>query len=173
MEENEFVEIVRGTKGLVLSAIEKHLAARFYHAIDDVVQETYLKAYKGLKNNKFRGDSAIQTWLYAIARNESLRMTQKLKREEEKFRKAIIKRNMDTEDNQFREDEEKFSSGIYLKKLIMELPEKYRCVMELVALGLSEKQISQQLEIKRGTVKSRASRGRELMLRLANGGINQ
>ncbi len=38
MTETEFARIVHDTKGVVLSAIEKHLAARHYHAIDDVVQ---------------------------------------------------------------------------------------------------------------------------------------
>ncbi len=42
MTEREFAEIVGRTKKVVLSAIEKNLASRFYHSIDDVVQETYL-----------------------------------------------------------------------------------------------------------------------------------
>ncbi len=33
----------------------------------DVVQETYLRAYKGLK--RFRGESAFTTWLYRITAN--------------------------------------------------------------------------------------------------------
>src|SRR5437870_11685313 len=33
----------------------------------DVVQESYLRAYKGLK--RFRGDSQFSTWLYRITAN--------------------------------------------------------------------------------------------------------
>lgn len=37
---------------------------------DDVLQNTFLKAWRYLDN--FRGDSALKTWLYRIATNESL-----------------------------------------------------------------------------------------------------
>jgi RNA polymerase sigma-70 factor (ECF subfamily) len=48
MTNSDFTEIVNSTKSIVLSAIEKNLAERFFHSIDDVVQETYLRAYKAL-----------------------------------------------------------------------------------------------------------------------------
>ena len=37
---------------------------------NDVLQNTFMKAWKGLDN--FRGDSQISTWLYRIATNETL-----------------------------------------------------------------------------------------------------
>lgn len=37
---------------------------------DDVLQNTFLKIYKGI--NKFRGQSALHTWMYRIAYNESI-----------------------------------------------------------------------------------------------------
>ncbi len=37
---------------------------------DDVLQNTFIKVYKGLQN--FRADSKLYTWLYRIATNESL-----------------------------------------------------------------------------------------------------
>lgn len=37
------------------------------HEIEDIAQETFIKAYRALKN--FRGDSAFYTWLYRIAVN--------------------------------------------------------------------------------------------------------
>lgn len=37
---------------------------------DDVLQNTFIKVWKGLEN--FREDSALYTWLYRIATNESL-----------------------------------------------------------------------------------------------------
>ncbi len=37
---------------------------------NDVVQNTFIKAWKGLGN--FRGDSEVFTWLYRIATNESI-----------------------------------------------------------------------------------------------------
>lgn len=42
---------------------------------EDIVQNTFEKALRGLAG--FRGDSSVKTWLYTIARNESIRFSQK------------------------------------------------------------------------------------------------
>jgi len=155
MNERDFAEIVKRTKKTVLSAIEKNMAARFYHAIDDVAQETYIRAYNGLVKNSFRGDSSIDTWLYKIARNESLRMNQKLTREEEKAKKA-------SEYNLFAQEPDSGDTA-YLQDHLTLLPEKYRSVLTLTSQGFSIKDISQKLGIRSGTVKSRASRGKKII----------
>ncbi len=158
MNEKEFSAIVTQSKGIVLSAIEKNLAERFYHAIDDVAQETYLRAYKNLIKDKFRGDSAIETWLYRIAVNESLRMNQKLKREEDKQKKSISAFEMEPE------KEANMAEEIAeLKNAIPNLPEKYRDVLSLVFEGRSNKEIALKLKIMPGTVKSRIFRGKEML----------
>ncbi|PKL17276.1 MAG: RNA polymerase subunit sigma-70 [Spirochaetae bacterium HGW-Spirochaetae-5] len=157
MTEKEFAEIVKRTKKTVLSAIEKNLSARFYHAIDDVAQETYLRAYNGLAKNSFRGDSSIETWLYRIARNESLRMNQKLIREEEKAKKI--------QENASHSFTQKTDSGetAYLQDHLKLLPDKYRSVLTLISQGFNIKDISQKLGIRPGTVKSRTSRGKDMI----------
>lgn len=160
MEEKEFAEIVSRTKGVVLSAIEKNLASRFFHAIDDVAQETYLRAYKGLLKNQFRGDSSLETWLYTIARNESQRMNKKLMREEEK----ALKSRESHEHNAADEEEEELISA--LKENLSRLPEKYGSVLTLISSGHSISDISEMLSIRPGTVKSRASRGRKILQKI-------
>ncbi len=166
MTENDFAVIIGETKRVVLSAIEKHLAPRFYHAIDDVAQETYLRAYRSLVKQKFRGDSKIQTWLYAIARNESLRMNSKLVREENKIQKhkeeiltGFPSDNADTADD-IRELHDK----------VAQLPDKYGSVLQLFSQGYSEKEIAANLGLKSGTVKSRISRGKEMLVKIYQGG---
>lgn len=42
---------------------------------EDVMQDTFVKIFLGL--NGFRGDSALSTWIYRIAMNESLRFLNK------------------------------------------------------------------------------------------------
>lgn len=169
MTEREFGEIVRETKGVVLSAIEKHLSPRFYGAIDDVVQETYLRAYRALSKDSFRHDAKLSTWLYAIARNESLRMGGRLAREEEKRERAreaaTEYRAEDSTADLLEEDEIS-----RMRKSIRGLPEKLRAVLELAAEGRGEAEIAETLSIRRGTVKSRLSRGRELLARIMKGG---
>jgi len=53
------------------------------------------------------------------------------------------------------------------------LPEKYREVLELSARGRGEAEIAEALAIRPGTVKSRLSRGRELLARSMRGGETQ
>ena len=61
-----FEQIVRHYSTMVFS-----LAARLVGPAEaeDVVQETFLRAYHGLGN--FRGESSLKTWLYAIALNRA------------------------------------------------------------------------------------------------------
>ena len=52
--------------------IARHVAryVRRANDVEDVVQETFIRAYRGLA--AFRGDSAFYTWLYRIATNMAL-----------------------------------------------------------------------------------------------------
>ncbi len=162
MTEKDFAHIVHSTKGIVLSAIGKNLSPRFYHAIDDIAQETYLRAYKSLVKNRFRGDSSLETWLFSIARNETLRMGERLAREEKKFKKTVQGYVDGMNKHSVPENDERDN----LIDMIENLPESYRSVMDLLAKGYSEKEIAGKLDIKPGTVKSRTSRGREMLKRM-------
>ena len=78
----EFTALIAETKHIVLAAVRDNLYTRYSFAIDDIVQETYLRAYRGLTKNQFRAEAKFSTWLYTIARNETYRMNQKLRRQE-------------------------------------------------------------------------------------------
>lgn len=158
MNADDFTLIVRRTKKIVLSAIGKTLAERFHHAIDDVAQETYIRAYRGLVKNSFRADSSIETWLYAIARNESLRMNKRLMREEEKaVRSALHAEHENSRAVPEVPDTARLHEGINA------LPEKYGNVLKMMAAGLRINEISAKLGIRPGTVKSRAFRGKKII----------
>ena len=47
-----------------------HYILQNHDDTDDVLQNTFIKAWKGIDN--FKGDSALSTWLFSIARNEAL-----------------------------------------------------------------------------------------------------
>ena len=165
MTDREFAELISATKGKVLSAVEKNLYPRFYHAIDDVVQETYLRAFRSLSLNRFRGDSTLTTWLYVIARNESLRMNKKLCREEDK-----IRRSMDAFDVSPKDEGDMMYSLEDVERALTLLPVKYRIIMEAIYRGQAPKEIAVSLGLRHGTVKSRAARGRDMLYRLLQGG---
>ena len=160
-----FEQIVRETKKTVLSAICRHLYPLYHHAIDDVAQETYYRAYRHLIQGRFREEAKRETWLYQIARNESLRMNQKLIVEEIKS-KLLAENEIHTSP----EESEKilFLDTIY--QLVSRLPEKYRCVIELYLKGHPEKEIAQKLGLLGRTVRIRKFRAVLKLACLANKG---
>ncbi|MCE9599221.1 MAG: RNA polymerase sigma factor [Spirochaetia bacterium] len=160
MTETEFSQVVDSTKAVVLSAVEKNLYTRFYHAIDDVVQEAYFRAFKGLQKKQFEGRSALSTWLYAIARNESLRMNEKLSREERKVEKLQNQPPPAPVEQLAQSRREEILSWI------KRLPQQYMSVMKLAISGFSEKEIAATLAISQGTVKSRSHRARGMLRKL-------
>lgn len=158
MTEKDFAIIVGQTKAVVLQAVRAHLAAQFYEAIDDVVQETYIRAYRSLASGKFKEQSSLETWLYRIAANEAKRMTQKLLQEENKLQRFVHSSYVNPPEVQYDE--------LLLMPLIEKLPEKYKDVMKLKALGNDENEIAAELGIPHGTVKSRLSRGKLILYKL-------
>ncbi len=171
MNEKDFTLIVEETKRMVLSAIKKYLYERYYHAIDDVVQEAYLRAYKSLMKNQFQGQSKVSSWLYVIAKNESLRMNKKLLREEKKKEQILLNYNHQKD----KEDKDKILDRLTIntiKNKIHLLPIKYNTILSLYIEGYNEGQIAKTLSLPRGTVKSRTHRGKEMLIKLMQGGLN-
>jgi len=67
-EESAFNELVRKYQQPVYTALHRLLNS--HEEAEDLSQETFIKAYTGLKN--FRGDSSFFTWIYRIATNLGL-----------------------------------------------------------------------------------------------------
>lgn len=160
MDEHVFAKIIGDTKEAVLCAVAKFLYPRFAHAVDDVAQETYLRAYKSMVKGKFQGLSSIKTWLYAIAKNESLRMNKKLTQEEKK-REKLAARYIESAPPV---SEPPFDNA--LADMLPLIPEKFAQVVNLHLNGLNEKEISEQLAIPVGTVKSRLNRGKKTLAKM-------
>lgn len=157
MGEKEFAEIVHRTKATVLAAISRHLPAEYRHAIDDIAQETYLRAYKSLVKNQYSEEGQLHAWLYTIAKNETLRMIKRMGRQVQ-----IAEIAARSYQEPAREDD---MPGEFIR-LVGKLPPKYRPVVELVLQGFSEQEISLRLNIPLGTVKSRKSRGKDMIYKI-------
>lgn len=77
-----------GTREMAFTGIIRNHQEKLYWHIrrlvldhddaDDVLQQTFIKAWKGLEN--FRGDAQLSTWLYRVATNEALSFLDKEKR---------------------------------------------------------------------------------------------
>lgn len=94
---------------------------------DDVVQNTFLKVWGGLRN--FREDSQLYTWLYRIATNEALTF---LKRKKTKYFLPII--DVEQQLSNTIESDPYFDGNelqAKLQKAIVRLPEKQRLVFNM------------------------------------------
>lgn len=144
-----------------------------YEEANEIVQEVFICAYKGLKD--FRGDAKFSTWLYRIAINLSRNRLKKMKKKRyyEKFsiddfsendgtfirRKLVCNKPLATEIAEKKELKEKISECINL------LEDEFKEVLILRDIeGLTYSEIENILNIPEGTVKSRLSRARKFII---------
>jgi len=148
----------------------------------DLVQETFLNAYQGLKD--FRGESQISTWLYTIASRACIRMRRKRKGQPE--HELSIEEFVPTSEGEFRlqipmeglSPEEALQNKELreaLDQAIDKLPKKYRMALVLRDMeGLSAKEVGTIMGVNERAVKSRLHRARLFVRReLSARGITQ
>jgi RNA polymerase sigma-70 factor (ECF subfamily) len=135
--------------------------------VEDVVQESFIKAYRALHN--FRGDSAFYTWLYRIgintAKNYLVSMGRKPQvmqeveiEDVENFDQGIEMRTMDTPETAMMTKE----IAQTVNDTIANLPDELRTAITLRELeGLSYEDIAVIMQCPIGTVRSRIFRARE------------
>ena len=178
-EKNIDLELVRrvqaGDKAafdvLVLKYQQKviNLVMRYVHdphIAMDVSQESFIKAYRGLKN--FRGDSAFYTWLYRISINTAKNyLVSKNRRmpdddidaqEAEQYDGGGKLRDISTPEREALTEEIQMT----VKNAIEVLPDDLKIAITLRELeGLSYEEISDVMGCPIGTVRSRIFRARE------------
>lgn len=166
----------RGDKrafGLLVEKYQRKLARlisrmiRDQAEIEDVVQESFIKAYRALPN--FRGDSAFYTWLYRIGINTA-----------KNYLVSMGRRPSVTTDIEI-DDAENFEGGNELRVMetpesslmtkeiaqtvndaVMGLPDDLRTAITLREIeGLSYEEIATIMQCPIGTVRSRIFRARE------------
>jgi RNA polymerase sigma factor, sigma-70 family len=94
---------------------------------NDVVQNTFVKAWSGLQN--FREESQLYTWLYRIATNEALTF---LKRKRTRFFLPLV--DVESQLAQTLESDPFFNGDdaeLKLQRAILSLPEKQRVVFNM------------------------------------------
>ncbi len=132
-----------------------YLILRDREEAEDVVQETFVKVFR--KIEEFRGESGLYTWIYTIALNLSRDRLRK-RMDFSIFENERIC-NINSEIHI-----EKVIDRDLLKRELDEITPIYREVLVLFYFEeLSVKEISQLLDEKEGTVKSKLSRGRNIL----------
>lgn len=117
-----FEELVRDYTPTLYARVRS--IVQWHDDADDVMQNTYLKAWQALDG--FRGASSVYTWLYRIALNESLTLLSKNKEAVSLSDNEEAERTLES-DPYFDGDE----TELLLQKAIAKLPEKQRIVFNL------------------------------------------
>ena len=134
---------------------------------EDVLQETYIKAFRALP--KFEGRSSLTTWLYRIAVNEALMLVRKRKpqtisvEESTPFDAEGESEGMEIVDFCCLPEGELLSSESrrFLDQAVQNLPGNLRLVFVMRDLeGLSIQETSEALNISENNVKTRLLRAR-------------
>jgi len=137
---------------------------------DDIVQETFTKAYRSLR--RFHGRSSFYTWIYAIASNLALNLLRKRKRRPTSSLDAL-------DEEGFANDPAFVDTGLAgdtprqvrmrelqerLNEALQELSEDHRAVVALHDIGgVPHTEIARILGVSEGTVRSRLFYARRIL----------
>ena len=148
-KENAFTQIVDRYKKKLYWHIRRLVIV--HEDADDILQNTFIKAWKGLEN--FREDSKLYTWLYRVATNESLTHLEKLKR----TRADSFTGDEDHMAKRVRADEYFDAKKLEwkLQLAIQSLPEQQRIVFNLRYFDeMPYKEMSEILKVTEGSLKA-------------------
>lgn len=176
--------IARGDKGAFELLMRRHNRPLYRTArsilkddaeAEDVLQDAYLLAYRNME--KFRGESALSTWLTRIVVNAALARSRKDKRRAEvihldgdtSWENETVEGNMNKAmDDEISEQPESMAlraeARRMLERQIDALPDVFRTVFVLRALEeMSVEETSRCLDIPEATVRTRFFRARGLL----------
>ena len=130
-------------------------------AAEDCGQETMIRIWRNLES--YRGDCALESWIYRIAANCCMDYLRKKKRDQSVSMEPLREQGFDpadpspgTEDRVVSEDEHQ-----RLRKAITQLPDEQREALILTQLEkISYEEAAQMLGVSEGTVKSRVNRAK-------------
>lgn len=167
-DEGALREVVEAFSERITSVVSGLMSDR--DAVDDVVAETFTKAFFRIRN--FHGDAGLYTWLYRVAINASKDHGKKKRRRptvalEDVPAGAASIASRDAGPSVERLEDRELRLAV--RAAIETLPAKFRSVLVLRELeGLRYDEIADILAISQGTVESRLFRARRrLQLKLA------
>jgi RNA polymerase sigma-70 factor, ECF subfamily len=131
----------------------------------DIASETFLKAFKKIKNFSYRGIS-VKVWLYRIATNELNLYYRNVKKNRSLFEKIHIDDQnsfnsfLHSDREELEHELQKHEQFLFVMNALKKLPLKYQTVLSLRYFeGKDNQEIIEILGIKEGTLKSLLSRG--------------
>lgn len=121
---------------------------------EDVMQETYLRAYSGLAS--FEGRARFSTWLTRIAVHTAAERRRRTRPSDDVDLEALMDDSSSPEQHVLDQEQAQL-----IERAIARLPEHYRVVFVLRAIEqLSVREVAESLVLDEGTVKTRYFRAR-------------
>lgn len=178
--DSALVQLARAGDNAAFTALVRQYKDRIFHLIlritgnhedaEDQVQETFLRAYRGLE--AFRGHSRFSSWLITIARNQALQCLRR------RHRNVSIDQPIDDEESiihayelqERRPDPEQqycdTERAVRVHRSVVKLPHSLRSVLILMAYKeLTSEETATILGITTAAVKSRVLRARRRLSR--------
>ncbi|MGM0568624.1 MAG: RNA polymerase sigma factor [Elusimicrobiota bacterium] len=143
-----------------------------YAEAEECAQVVFVKVYKYLENFKF--DSSFSTWLFRIAVNtcKNRIMSLRFKNNRKTINIEEINTMLSSDLAGPVETLEKKEKSEIVREVVGNLPRLQKEVIIMRDLqGMSYEEISEILNIKQGTVKSRIARGRNILRKMLKGVI--
>lgn len=169
MHGEEFLQATLGAMDLVHNLARRLL--RDEQAAEDLVQETYLRAFEAWE--KHRRPDRVEPWLATICLN--------LARSEMRRRRRRVKEVLDAEPGLERAGTSDVAAEAMerirraaVHRALWQLPEEQRVAVTLMDLcGLTAAETAKVMHSPRGTVLSRVHRGRKALRALVLGEVDQ
>ncbi len=118
---------------------------------DDLAQETFLNAYRGI--SKFHGGSQFLTWLYAIAKNVFFEYLRRREQHAELDGSEELSGALDPSHK---------DASLDIAKCMLELNPEERLILSLsYAEGLSQTEVAEVMNIPLGTVKTHTLKAKD------------
>ena len=125
---------------------------QYSEAADDVLQETYIRIFRGLAKFRYENDSATMGWMRQITSREAIRYIRQHNRWNEHDNKIPIITHHETQPMVLDD----------MYKMLIQLPDNQRIVFNLVAIeGYSHKEAAAELGIQESSSRSILTRARQ------------
>jgi len=161
-DKESYIEVVRRYQEKLLRYV--NYIIRDENQSDDIVQNTFIKAYKNLHG--FNTKRKFSSWIYRIAHNEAVNIVRKKKNEISLEKNSWIGEKFAGKEDIIGDFEKKEAVKM-IKLSLNRLPIKYRSPLTLFFLEeKSYEEISDILRIPKGTVGTRIGRGKGLLKKI-------
>ena len=175
MEEAQIIDMVRAGEVDAFAEIVEHYQSPIqrylfrltgdYQIAQDLAQDTFLQAYKGILKTK--ADLSLKAWLYRIATNNALQHHRRKRRLSFIPLDGCKKSDIPTTENQASLVGEKMA----IQETLSKVPEEQKaCLVLHFVEGFKYKEIAETLGISEDAVRKRVARGKQKFRMLYQGG---